>query len=123
MGRWTSKHAEAIYGTTRGLPFGHFFGPTTLSKDRKTIYCFILNTPKDDITLKGIKNNITQIRLLGTNEKLISKRIGGNVTSVPGILRITLPAEKMDLNASVIAIELDSPLKLYRAKVGAIEEN
>jgi len=123
LGRWISKYAEAIYGTTRGLPFGHFFGPTTLSKDRKTIYCFILNTPKDDITLKGIKNNITRVRLLGTDEKLISKRIGGNVTSVPGILRITLPAEKMDLNASVIAIDLDSPLKLYRSKMGAIEEN
>jgi len=31
LGRWTKKHTEAIYGTTRGLPFGHYYGPTTLS--------------------------------------------------------------------------------------------
>ncbi|NNE36617.1 MAG: alpha-L-fucosidase, partial [Rhodothermales bacterium] len=37
LGRWTRKHEEAIYGTTTGLPPGHFYGPTTLSKDRETL--------------------------------------------------------------------------------------
>jgi alpha-L-fucosidase len=79
LGRWTNKHAEAIYGTTSGLPFGHFYGPTTLSKDRKTIYCFVLDTPKDDIVLKGVRNKIKQVRLVGTTENLSFKRNGGAI--------------------------------------------
>jgi alpha-L-fucosidase len=33
LGRWTSKHAEAVYGSLAGLPGGHFYGPSTMSKD------------------------------------------------------------------------------------------
>jgi len=46
LGRWTKKHQEAIYATRRGILCGHFYGPTTLSKDRKTLYCFVLDIPK-----------------------------------------------------------------------------
>lgn len=124
LGRWTHKHAEAIYGTTRGLPFGHFYGPTTLSKDRKTIYCFVLDSPKDDIVVKGIQNKVTNVRLLGTNETLASKRNGGaEWNKIPGVLQITLPVNKLDKNVTVVAIDLDSPLELYRGSGGAIEQN
>ncbi len=124
LGRWTNKHTEAIFGTTRGLPFGHFYGPTTLSKDQKTIYCFVLDTPKDDLVIKGIRNNIKQIRLIGTNETLIYQRNGGATwLNIPGTLLVTLPLALMDNNVSVIAIDLDSPLDLYRGNGGAIEKN
>jgi alpha-L-fucosidase len=124
LGRWTNKHAEAIFGTTRGLPFGHFYGPTTLSKDKKTVYCFVLDTPKDDIVVKGIRNKIIQIRLIGTSDILTYKRNGGaGWLKIPGVLQIKLPAEKMDQNVSVIAIDLDSPLDLYRGNGAAIESN
>jgi len=124
LGRWTNKHAEAIFGTSRGLSFGHFYGPTTLSKDKKTIYCFVLDTPKDDIVIKGIQNNVKQIRLIGTTETLAYKRVGGaSWLHIPGILQITLPTDKLDLNVSVIAIDLETPLELYRGNGGAIENN
>lgn len=114
IGRWINKHAEAIYGTTRGLPFGHFYGPTTLSKDRKTVYCFVLDAPKDALVVKGIRNKITKIRLLGSTEILSYKRNGGaGWLKIPGVLLIDLSAEKTDKNISVIAIDLDSPLDLY----------
>jgi len=124
LGRWTNKHAEAIYGTVRGLPFGHFYGPTTLSKDKKTIYCFVLDIPKDDIVIKGIQNKVTQVRLIGTTDILANKRVGGAAwLKIPGVLQVSLPADKIDQNVSVIAIELDSPLELYRGNGGAVQSN
>ncbi|HLN74735.1 MAG: alpha-L-fucosidase [Methylococcaceae bacterium] len=124
LGRWTHKHAEAIYGTKRGLPFGHFYGPTTVSKDKKTIYCFVLDSPKDDIVVKGIQNKVTNVRLIGTNETLAFKRNGGaEWNKIPGVLQITVPVNKLDENVTVVAIDLDSPLELYRGSGGAIEQN
>ena len=124
LGRWTNKHAEAIYESKRGLPFGHFYGPTTLSKDRKTIYCFVLDIPKDDIVVKGIQNKIKKVRLVGTSDTLVYKRNGGaEWMKVPGVLQITLPTSKLDKNVTVVAIDLDTPLELYRGSGGAIEQN
>jgi alpha-L-fucosidase len=124
LGRWTNKHAEAIFSTVRGLPFGHFYGPTTLSKDKKTIYCFVLDKPNDDLVIKGIQNKVKQVRLIGTNETLANKKVGGaKWLNIPGVLQVTLPADKLDKNVSVIAIDLETPLELYRGTGGAIDRN
>jgi alpha-L-fucosidase len=51
LGRWTSKHAEAIYGSLAGLPAGHFYGPSTISKDSTILYLFftqVQGIDKDD---------------------------------------------------------------------------
>jgi alpha-L-fucosidase len=124
LGRWTHKNAEAIYGTTRGLPFGHFYGPTTLAKNRKTLYCFVLDIPKDDLVIKGIKNKVEKVRLIGTNQNLAFKRNGGAAwMGIPGVLQVTLTPELLDQNVTVIAIDLDSPLDLYRGEGGVVEAN
>jgi alpha-L-fucosidase len=74
--------------------------------------------------VKGIRNKIIQIRLIGTSDILTYKRNGGaGWLKIPGVLQIKLPAEKMDQNVSVIAIDLDSPLDLYRGNGAAIESN
>ncbi|HEY9187687.1 MAG TPA: alpha-L-fucosidase [Ignavibacteria bacterium] len=117
LGRWINKHAEAIYGTERGIPFEYFLGPTTLSKDKKTLYCFVINQPKHEIIVKGIKNKIKNIRLIGTNENLNYKIVGKLYWSeVPGVLQVFIPQEKADENITVFAIDLDSPLELYSDK-------
>jgi hypothetical protein len=36
---------------------------------------------------------------------------------------VTLPIDKLDKNVSVIAIDLETPLELYRGNGGAIENN
>jgi alpha-L-fucosidase len=124
LGRWTNKHSEAIYSTVRGLPFGHFYGPTTLSKDQKTIYCFVLDIPKDDLVIKGIKNKVEKVRLIGTNKELKAVRNGGaHWMGIPGVLQVELKPEMLDQNVTVIAIDLDSPLDLYRGEGGAVEAN
>jgi alpha-L-fucosidase len=124
LGRWTHKYAEAIYGTVRGLPFGHYYGPTTISKDRKTVYCYVLDIPKDDLVIKGIKNKVEKVRLIGTNQDIVFKRNGGaSWMGIPGVLQVELKPEMLDPNVTVIAIDLDSPLELYRGEGGAVEAN
>jgi alpha-L-fucosidase len=124
LGRWTKKHTKAIYGTKRGLPNGHFWGPTTLSKDSKTLYCFLLDNPKGEVVVKGIKNIIKNIRVVGSNKKLNFKLNGGaSWFGIPPVLIVNFPLSQIDKNASVVAIELDSPLKLYRGEGGAVEKN
>ena len=117
LGRWTNKHQEAIYHTVRGLPCGHFYGPTTLSKDKKTIYCFILDIPRDQIVIKGIRNEINNVRLVGTDDVLHFSRNGGAPwLNIPGVLLIDIPPEKLDKNVTVIAVDLETPLDLYRGE-------
>jgi len=124
LGRWTSKNAEAIYSTRRGLPFGHFYGPSTHSADKKTIYCFVFDTPKDDIMVKGIKNKIKQVRMVGSTEKLNFKLNGGAVwLGIPPVLQVNLPENKLDKNVTVFAIDLETPVELYRGQGGAVENN
>jgi alpha-L-fucosidase len=124
LGRWTSKHAEAIYGSRRGLPLGHYFGPTTLSKDKKTIYCFIQDIPREGIVVKGIINKVERVRMIGTNQELHFERNGGAPwMNIPGVLQVDIAHGQLDENVSVVAIDLDSPLKLYRGEGGAIENN
>ncbi|MBT6200070.1 MAG: alpha-L-fucosidase, partial [Bacteroidetes Order II. Incertae sedis bacterium] len=58
MGRWTTKHAEAIYGTNRGIEPGHFYGPTTVSADGSTLYLFLPHKPSGPVVVKGLKNKV-----------------------------------------------------------------
>ncbi|SIS62958.1 alpha-L-fucosidase [Chryseobacterium gambrini] len=121
---WISKHAEAIYETEKGLPEGHFSGNSVLSKDRQTLYLFVEGIPTGPIALKGIKNEIARIRIVGEGT-LLSHEIYNKLywSEVPGIIYIDVPKEKLDKNLTVIAVLLDKPLELYREKVGAIESN
>ncbi|MBK7030377.1 MAG: alpha-L-fucosidase [Bacteroidales bacterium] len=59
LGRWTKKHAEAIYGTQAGIPKDYFYGPTSLSKDSTTLYLFITNKPSGPLMIKGLKTQST----------------------------------------------------------------
>ncbi|MGC9341477.1 MAG: alpha-L-fucosidase [Bacteroidales bacterium] len=124
LGRWTRKHSEAIYGTTRGLPFGHYYGPTTLSKDGTILYLFVLDIPRDDLVVKGIRNKVKNVRVAGTDQSLAFERNGGAPWhNIPGVLMIELKEAQLDKNVTVVAIEMDGPVDLFRGKGGAIEAN
>lgn len=124
LGQWIDKNNEAIYPTKAGLPAGHFYGASTLSSDQKLLYLFFFDIPMDSIAVKGIKNNIKKISILSTGETLQFKKIGGaSWHDIPGVLWIDLPSSLADKNATVIKIELEDPLRLYRGEGGAIEQN
>ena len=124
IGRWTNKHKEAIFGTRSGLPFGHFEGPTTLSSDRQTLYLFLTQKTVHPIVIKGLKNQINRIRIVGEGTKLSHQVVGKMYWSeVPGLLYIDVPEDKQDPQVTVVAIQLKGKVDLYREDGQVIESN
>ncbi len=116
FGRWTTLHAEAIYGSRAGLPPGHFHGPSTVSADRKTLYLFLTEQPAFPIPLKGLKSAVDGIRIVGQPQIRPDWKIYGKLSwsEKPGILYITVPKEALDPQITVVAIDLKTPLEIYR---------
>lgn len=121
---WVTKNAESLYKTTKGLPDGHYQGTSALSADKQTVYLFVEGTPTGPIALKGIKNKISRIRIVGEGT-MVEPQIYNKLywSAVPGIVYIPLPKDRLDKDLTVVAVLLDGPLDLYREKVGAIESN
>ncbi|MBK8946866.1 MAG: alpha-L-fucosidase [Ignavibacteriae bacterium] len=121
---WTSKHKDAIYGTRQGIPYDHFYGPTALSKDKKILYLFVKGNTNGQIALKGVKNRINSIWVVGNgtalNHKTVSKVYWNDY---PGITFIDLPENVLDKYYTVIGVLLEGEIDLYRKVVGAIESN
>jgi len=124
LGRWTSKHSEAIYATKAGLPAGHFYGPTTLSPKGDVLYLFLDQPPKHPIVIKGLKNKINRIRIVGNGTKLSHKVVGKQYWSeVPGLVYIDVPEDQLDEQVTVIAVQLKGAVDLYREDGQKIESN
>ena len=121
---WTSKHKDAIYGTRQGIPYDYFYGPTALSKDKKILYLFVKGNSNGQIALKGVKNKINSIWVVGNGTALNSKTVSKVYwNDYPGITFIDLPENVLDKYYTVIGVLLDGEIDLYRKVVGAIESN
>lgn len=112
LGAWIRKHEEAIYPTEAGLPHGHVYGASTLSKDRHTLYVFIFDRPWDQIAVKGLVTPVRRVSVLGSDAELAYNKIGG-LGETPGTLWIDVPETELDPNATVIKIEFDQPMQYY----------
>lgn len=125
LGDWIRKHETAVFNSKAGLPYGHFYGPTMLNKDENKIYLALFDAPKNYISLKGIQNKVKSIKVVGSNQTLSFERNGGAAwNNIPGILRIEIPQEKnLDPNVTIIEVELEDALKLYRGHGNAVELN
>lgn len=119
LGKWTSKHAEAIYGTRAGLPNGHFFGPSTLSPDSTTLYLFLANGMSGSVEIKGLVNQIVSAEVVGPSTPL-KHRVVGKISwsKVPGLVFIDVPQDALDPWMTVLKVKLDGPVKLYRGEGG-----
>ena len=119
LGAFNKKYGEAIFSTLGGLPQGHYYGPSTLSKDSSTIYLFVPGTLEGPIMLKGLNNSIKKVRLLGSDKTLTPKVVGKiSWSQVPGLVYIDMPTNTKDKYFNVVAIELDKAVSLYRGKGG-----
>jgi len=124
LGEWTGKHQEAIFGTLAGIPPEHFYGPTTLSKDKSTLYLFVKGNPGGEIVLRGLKNKINRIYVVGDGTKLRHKVVGKVFwNAYPGIKYIEVPDYVLDDRMTVIAVMLDGKVDLYREAGSVIESN
>jgi alpha-L-fucosidase len=119
LGAWNKKHREAVFGTLAGIPQGHFYGPTTLSKDSSILYLFLHANHNGPVMIKGLDNKIEGITVLGTGAKLTPKVVGKiSWSHVPGLIYIDVPSEANDRYLTVLKLELDKPVKLYRGHGG-----
>ncbi|GHK02275.1 alpha-L-fucosidase [Streptomyces sp. NPDC003753] len=114
LGEWIRRHAEAVYGTVRGLPAGHHYGPSTLSADRRTLYLTLFDIPRAETGVRGLATPVRKVTVLGTGTELGHRVVGGLHEAV-GVLWIDPPSEAdLDPYATVLAVELDGELELYR---------
>ncbi|PUZ30438.1 alpha-L-fucosidase [Chitinophaga costaii] len=119
LGQWDKKYEKAIFNTVGGLPPGHFYGPTTLSKDSMSLYLFIPAKTHGEIMIKGLKNKIKSIREVGSNTSCDYKIVGKiSWSPIPGLVYIQVPETVQDKYMTVLEVKLDSPLRLYRGKGG-----
>jgi len=114
LGRWTKKHHESIYGTEAGIPLGHYYGATTLSKEKDLLYLFVDGKQNGPLLIKGLKNQVNRIWVVGNGTKLSWKVMGKAYWSeVPGLLYIDVPDKVLDDQVTVIAVLLKGPVDLY----------
>jgi alpha-L-fucosidase len=119
LGAWNKKHSEAIFNTVGGIPQGHFYGPTTLSKDSTSLYLFLDGHISGQIMLKGLINKIEDITVIGNGTKLTHKVVGKiSWSPVPGLVYINVPETALDKYVTVLKLKLDGPIKLYRGHGG-----
>lgn len=107
LGRWTSKHAEAIYGTEAGIPQRYFSGMSSLSKDRKSLYLYLENDRNGLVALKGIRSNIKNVTVVGTNENVPSTKEG--LTNWLDISKV-----KKDTDITVLKVSFDASLDVHK---------
>jgi len=119
LGEWNKRNGEAIFNTAAGIPQGHFYGPTTLSKDSTVLYLFLQGDISGSVTLKGLLNNIKDITVLGNGAKLNHKIVGKiSWSKVPGLVYIDVPKGVQDKYVTVLKVSLDGTVKLYNGKGG-----
>jgi alpha-L-fucosidase len=119
LGKWNAKNGEAIFGTLGGIPQGHFYGPTTLSKDSTSLYLFLPGKTSGSVVVKGLKSKIKSIEVLGNGSKLQPKIVGKiSWSAVPGLVYIPVPENVQDEYVTVLKVQLEQPIKLYRGKGG-----
>lgn len=119
LGKFNKKHEEAIFNTIAGIPQGHFYGPTTLSKDSTVLYLFLHGKTNGKIMLKGVDNKIESVTVVGNDTPLKHKLVGKiSWSPVPGLIYIDVPENINDEYITVLKVKLAEPIKLYRGRGG-----
>ena len=113
LGRWTSKHSQAIYGTVAGMPEGHFAGPTTMSADSTMLYLFFPGNGGGELMLEGVKNRINKAFVMGNGTNLeVREYLRPYWSGHAGVYFIKVPEEVLDEKMTVIGVALDGRLKI-----------
>jgi alpha-L-fucosidase len=119
LGNWNKKHERAIFGSIPGIALGHFYGPTTLSKDSTKLYLFLQGQTAGQIMVKGLDNAIQSIKVVGSEQQLSHKVVGKiSWSPVPGLVYIDVPQGVQDKYMTVLELQLDKPVKLYSGRGG-----
>ncbi|GDX44047.1 alpha-L-fucosidase [Bacteroidota bacterium] len=119
LGKWNKKHERAVFGTLAGIPQGHFYGPTTISKDSSSLYLFLQAQTSGPIMIKGLVNKIKDVKVVGKETSLPHKVVGKiSWSPVPGLVFIDIPRIELDACMTVLELKLEGPVKLYAGQGG-----
>jgi alpha-L-fucosidase len=114
MGEWIQRNQEAVYptfgGEQAGISFARFNGPSTVSRDGKTLYLFVHAFPQDGILLRGIVSVPTKISVLATGEKPVWRQMDGNA-QYPGHFHIKRP-QQIDPLSTVLKLEFPEVIQI-----------
>ncbi|WHY21002.1 alpha-L-fucosidase [Paenibacillus sp. G2S3] len=124
LGDWIRTHEEAIYGTQEGIMTRYYLGGSTLSPDKKNLFLFVYDTPKENICLKGLCNPITQITVLHSGKKLTHEIHGGVPWfHIPGTTWIQITPEDMHEQVTVLKLEFDEEIEMYGGSGAVVTHN
>lgn len=119
LGHWNRKHSEAVFGTLAGLPPGHFYGPSTISKDSTDLFLFLPGRVSGKVVVRGLSTPVEGIRVIGHQREIPWKVVGKiSWSKVPGLVYIDVPADLQDEHLTVLRMKLKGPLRLYRGEGG-----
>lgn len=114
LGDWIRAHEEAIYGTQDGIMTRYYLGGSTLSADKKTLYLFVYDAPKENICLKGLCNPIKKITVLHSGKELTHEIHGGVPWfDIPGTTWIYMTPAETHEQVSVLKLEFDEEVRMY----------
>ena len=112
LGRWTSKHSQAIFGTVAGLPAGCFDGPSTMSPDSTTLYLFLNGDGGGEIMLQGVMNRINKAVVVGNGTSLeVREYLRPSWSNHAGVYFIKVPESVLDEKMTVIGLSLNGKLQ------------
>jgi alpha-L-fucosidase len=78
------------------------------------LYLYLDGRPNGPVMLKGIKNKINRIWVVGNGTKLEPDiKMKQYWSSVPGIIYFDVPAEVLDPQVTVIAVLLNGKIDLH----------
>ncbi|KTD85828.1 alpha-L-fucosidase [Paenibacillus etheri] len=124
LGDWIRAHEEAIYGTQDGIMTRYYLGGSTLSADKKTLYLFVYDAPKENICLKGLCNPIKKITVLHSGKELTHEIHGGVPWfDIPGTTWIHMTPEDMHEQVSVLKLEFDEEVRMYGGAGAVVTHN
>lgn len=113
VGRWMSKHKDVVYDMQKGILPGYFHGNTALSKDSTVLYLFLDYNPNEEILIKGLKNQVNRVWVVGNGTKLTHRVMSRPYWSnEPGMLYIDVPDQVLDPDVTVLALLLDGKVDL-----------
>ncbi|MBM6994188.1 alpha-L-fucosidase [Paenibacillus sp. DXFW5] len=124
LGDWIRTHEEAVYGTAEGIMTRYWLGGSTLSKDRRTLYLFVYDDPKESVCLKGLCNPIRKITVLHTGKEL-NYDIHGGVPwfNIPGTTWIYMTPEDCHAQVTVLKLEFAEPIEMYGGSGAVVTHN
>ncbi|MEG2373235.1 MAG: alpha-L-fucosidase [Niameybacter sp.] len=124
IGKWIHEHEEAVFDTEEGIMPRYWAGGSTLSKDKKTLYLFVHDTPQESLCLKGLSTPIKRISVVHSGKELTHVIHGGVPWfNIPGTTWINITPEDAHEHITVVKVELEDEIDMYGGSGAVVTHN